>query len=65
MILRSARATATTLEVPGIVPKLLGDAGRACAAPAPALGDDTDAVLAAMGLGADAIAVLRAKGIVA
>jgi formyl-CoA transferase len=52
------------LEVPGIVPKLLGTPGR-LRRPAPRLGEDSDAVLAGLGLSAEQIADLRERGIVA
>jgi formyl-CoA transferase len=50
--------------VPGIVPKLSATPGTIRTS-APGLGDDTDAVLAGMGLTAADIAALRQKGIVA
>ncbi len=53
----------STLLVPGIVPKLLRTPGGQRSA-APALGQDTDAVLAGMGLSAAQIADLKARGIV-
>lgn len=64
MILRQSTRDGHELEVPGIVPKLMGTPGR-LRAPAPGLGDDTDAVLREMGLSAEQIASLRARGVVA
>ena len=64
MILAQRTRAGHALEVPGIVPKLSATPGSVRTS-APGLGDDTDAVLAAMGLGVDEIALLRAKGIVA
>ena len=52
------------VDVPGIVPKLLGTPGSIRRA-APHLGDDTDEVLRGMGLSEEKIAALRARGIVA
>ena len=57
------QADGSTLLVPGIVPKLLRTPGGQRSA-APALGQDTDAVLAGMGLSAAQIAELKARGIV-
>jgi formyl-CoA transferase len=51
------------LEVPGIVPKLMGTPGAIRSA-APRLGEDTDAVLREVGLSEDQIAALRARGVV-
>jgi formyl-CoA transferase len=51
------------LEVPGIVPKLLGTPG-AVRRPAPGLGDDTDAVLADHGFTPEQVAALRASKVV-
>ncbi len=53
----------STLEVPGIVPKLSRTPG-AQRRNAPALGQDTDAVLREIGLTAEQIAALKARGIV-
>jgi hypothetical protein len=50
------------VEVPGIVPKLSATPGTIRSS-APHLGDDTDAVLAEMGLNAEQIALLRSKGV--
>jgi len=52
------------IEVPGVVPKLLGTPGS-LRSPAPRLGDDTDAVLRELGLSAAEIAALHQKKIVA
>ncbi|RZJ05341.1 MAG: CoA transferase, partial [Haliea sp.] len=54
----------TRLAVPGIVPKLSRTPGGH-RRNAPAIGQDTDAVLREMGLCAEQIATLRDKGIVA
>ena len=64
MILKQTTRDGHELEVPGIVPKLLGTPGRVRSS-APALGDDTDAVLSELGLSAQAIAQLRDKKVVA
>lgn len=64
MLLSIQTRDGDTMQVPGIVPKLLGTPGR-IRSTAPKLGDDTDAVLTQMGLSAQDIASLRAKGIVA
>jgi len=54
----------TRLAVPGVIPKLsLTPGGQH--RNAPALGEDTDAVLREIGLSAEQIAALRARGIVA
>ena len=50
--------------MPGIVPKLMGTPGQVRSS-APRLGDDTDAVLAELGMSADAIALLRNNKVVA
>lgn len=64
MILKQKTRDGHELEVPGVVPKLMGTPGQVRSA-APALGDDTDAVLAQLGLSAQTIAQLREKKIVA
>ncbi len=64
MILPQPTRDGHEVEVPGIVPKLLGTPGRVRSS-APKLGDDTDAVLAELGLSAAQIQALRDKGIVA
>jgi len=64
MILTQATRDGHEVEVPGVVPKLLGTPGtvRSCA---PKLGDDTDAVLAELGLSQQDIAALRGRKVVA
>jgi formyl-CoA transferase len=52
------------VEVPGIVPKLLGTPGSVRNS-APKLGDDTDAVLREIGLTEPQIAALRERKVVA
>jgi formyl-CoA transferase len=64
MILTQATRDGYEVEVPGIVPKLMGTPGGIRSA-APHLGEDTDAVLREVGLSAEQIAALRARGIVA
>ncbi len=64
MILKQTTRDGHEIEVPGIVPKLMGTPGQVRSA-APALGDDTDAVLAELGWSAQAIAQLRDKKVVA
>jgi len=50
--------------VPGVVPKLCGTPGSVrCAAPR--LGDDTEAVLRALGLDAAQVRELRERGVIA
>ena len=63
MILKQATRDGHEVEVPGIVPKLMGTPG-AVRSPAPGLGDDTDAVLAEIGFSAADIAALRARQVV-
>lgn len=63
MLLQQTTRDGHTLTVPGIVPKLSATPGSIRTS-APRLGDDTDAVLGEMGLGAQQIAELRARGIV-
>jgi formyl-CoA transferase len=53
----------STLALPGIVPKLSATPGRH-RRNAPALGQDSEAVLLELGLSAAQIAELRARGIV-
>jgi formyl-CoA transferase len=53
----------TTLPVPGVVPKLSETPGRH-RRNAPSLGQDSDAVLAELGLTPAQVADLRARGIV-
>jgi formyl-CoA transferase len=64
MILTQHTRDGYDVEVPGIVPKLMGTPGGIRSA-APHLGEDTDAVLREVGLSAEQIAALRARGIVA
>ena len=64
MILTQTTRDGDELAVPGIVPKLSVTPGT-LRSPAPHLGDDTDRVLAEIGLTATQITQLRAKGIVA
>jgi len=64
MILKQTTRQGHEIEVPGIVPKLMGTPGQVRSS-APNLGDDTDAVLAELGLSAEAIAQLRDKKVVA
>ncbi|MDQ2735533.1 MAG: CoA transferase, partial [Pseudomonadota bacterium] len=64
MLLTQKTRDGHELEVPGIVPKLSATPGSLRSA-APRLGEDTDAVLASLGLGADDIRMLRERGIVA
>jgi formyl-CoA transferase len=52
------------MMVPGIVPKLMGTPGSVRSS-APKLGDDTDAVLGEIGFGAQDIAALRGRKVVA
>ncbi len=63
MLLPRPQADGSTLLVPGIVPKLSRTPGGHHR-DAPSLGQDTDAVLAGMGLTTAQIAELRAKGVV-
>jgi formyl-CoA transferase len=64
MILKQQTRDGHEIEVPGIVPKLMGTPGQVRSA-APKLGDDTDAVLAELGMNPEAIAALRDKKVVA
>ena len=64
MILKQQTRDGHEMEVPGIVPKLMGTPGTVRTS-APRLGDDTDAVLMELGLNAEAIAQLRSKKVVA
>ncbi len=63
MLLTQQTRDGDTITVPGIVPKLSATPGRVRSS-APRLGDDTDAVLAEVGLSAEQIAQLREKGII-
>ena len=64
MILKQRTRDGHEIEVPGIVPKLMGTPG-AVRSSAPGLGDDTDAVLAELGMDAQQIAQLRHNKVVA
>ena len=64
MILKQKTRDGHEIEVPGIVPKLMGTPGQVRSS-APKLGDDTDAVLAELGMGAEAIVQLRNNKVVA
>lgn len=64
MILAQSTRDGYDLEVPGVVPKLLGTPGSVRTS-APGLGDDTDGVLRELGLSEPDIAALRNKGVVA
>lgn len=64
MILTQTTRDGYDLEVPGIVPKLLGTPGTVRSA-APRLGEDTDGVLRELGLTKQEVAALRSKGVVA
>ncbi len=63
MLLTQQTRDGYSVTVPGIVPKMSGTPGRVRSS-APGLGDDTDAVLKEVGLSAEQIARLRAKGVV-
>ncbi len=64
MILKQQTRDGHEVEVPGIVPKLMGTPGRVRSS-APKLGDDTDAVLRELGLPEGEIAALRERKVVA
>ncbi len=64
MILRQTTRDGYDIEVPGVVPKLMGTPGTVRSA-APGLGDDTDAVLDGLGFSVEDIAALRGRGVVA
>lgn len=64
MLLTQRTREGRDLEVPGVVPKLSLTPGTLRTA-APRLGEDTDAVLASLGLDTAAIALLRQRGIIA
>jgi formyl-CoA transferase len=64
MILKQQTRDGHEIEVPGIVPKLMGTPGTVRSS-APKLGDDTDAVLAELGMSTDQIAQLRNNKVVA
>jgi formyl-CoA transferase len=63
MILTQVTREGYEVEVPGIVPKLMGTPGSVRSA-APRLGEDSDAVLREVGLSEEQIAALRARGVV-
>lgn len=64
MILDQHTRDGHTVQVPGIVPKLLGTPGSVRSS-APKLGDDTDAVLNQIGYSGQDIAALRGRRVVA
>jgi formyl-CoA transferase len=64
MILTQQTRDGYEVEVPGIVPKLMGTPGAVRSA-APRLGEDTDAVLREIGLTEQQIAALRERKVVA
>jgi formyl-CoA transferase len=64
MILTQETRDGHRIEVPGIVPKLVGTPGSV-RSPAPRLGEDTDAVLRELGLSEEQIVALRAMKVVA
>jgi len=64
MLVKQVTRDGYEVEVPGIVPKLMGTPGGIRSA-APHLGEDTDAVLRDVGLTDEQIAALRARGVVA
>ena len=64
MILSQTTRDGHTMDVPGIVPKLLGTPGTVRTS-APKLGDDTDGVLNELGFSQQDIAALRGKKVVA
>ena len=64
MILQQTTRDGNVLEVPGIVPKLLGTPGTVRRS-APKVGDDTDEVLAELRYSPEDIAALRSKKVVA
>lgn len=63
MLLTQETRDGYSVTVPGIVPKLSATPGTIRSS-APRLGDDTDAVLAEVGLSQEQIAQLRSKGII-
>ena len=64
MILKQQTRDGHNIEVPGIVPKLMGTPGQVRSS-APKLGDDTDAVLTELGMSAEQIRQFRDKKVVA
>ena len=64
MVLKQETRDGYEVDVPGVVPKLLGTPGSIRSS-APGLGDDTDAVLGEIGFSAQDVAALRARNVVA
>ena len=64
MVLKQDTRDGYEVDVPGVVPKLLGTPGSIRSS-APGLGDDTDAVLGEIGFSAQDVAALRARNVVA
>ncbi|VVD64384.1 formyl-CoA transferase [Pandoraea aquatica] len=64
MIVSQTTRDGYALDVPGVVPKLMGTPGTIRSS-APGLGDDTDNVLAQLGLSEKDVDVLRSKGVIA
>mgnify|MGYP006287853283 CR=1 FL=1 len=64
MILTQKTRDGHEIEVPGVVPKLMGTPGSVRSS-APKLGDDTDAVLREIGFSDDDIRDVRARGVAA
>ena len=63
MVLEQQTRDGYTVQVPGIVPKLMGTPGRVRSS-APKLGDDSDAVLGEIGFSQQDIAALRGRKVV-
>jgi len=64
MILKQTTRDGYEVDVPGVVPKLMGTPGTVRTS-APHLGDDTDAVLGEIGFSTQEIAALRGRKVVA
>ena len=64
MLLTQQTRDGHEVEVPGIVPKLMGTPGSVRSS-APGLGDDTDEVLKELGFAPEDIAALRGRKVVA
>ena len=64
MVLKQQTRDGYAVDVPGVVPKLLGTPGSVRSS-APKLGDDTDAVLGEIGFSTEDIAALRGRNVVA
>jgi len=64
MVLKQETRDGYEVDVPGVVPKLLGTPGSIRSS-APRLGDDTDAVLGEIGFSAQDVTALRARNVVA